>query len=55
MESSWVGLWGVDDEEERDWDMASTPDVVDGMALASIDEVLRAGPLSFEGEGGGVG
>ena len=39
----------------RDWGIASTPEVVEGIAFASWLDVLSAGPLSFAGEGGGVG
>ena len=55
----WCG-WVEAEVSLRDWDMASTPEVEEGMAFGSMEEVLRAGPESFsdgesEGEGGGVG
>lgn len=59
METSWFCCWAcLLEVDDRDCDMASTPEVEEGIAFGSWDEVFSAGPESLaerEGEGGGVG
>lgn len=50
MESSCVGAVAP-----RLLPMASAPEDAEGIALGSEEDVLRAGPLSGPGDGGGVG
>lgn len=55
METSWVEDASV--AVLRDWFIAFAPEVLDGMALGSMEDVFIAGPVSLEGggDGGGVG
>ena len=48
MESSCMGVVAL-----RLLPMASAPEDAEGMALGSEEDVLRAGPLSVPGDGGG--
>ena len=48
MESSCIGVVAL-----RLLPMASAPEDAEGMALGSEEDVLRAGPLSVPGDGGG--
>jgi hypothetical protein len=50
MESSVFGR-----PADRDLPIASAPEEAEGMAFGSEEEVLKAGPPSLLGEGGGVG
>lgn len=53
MDISWMGVPA--ELDVRCLRMASAPDVAEGIALGSSEEVFSAGPLSGPGEGGGVG
>jgi len=56
MESSICGDDALCDDDVVEDDIAFTGFVLEGMALGSWEEVLRAGPSSIGfGEGGGVG
>lgn len=53
IEISWIAL--LAELDARSLLIASAPDVADGIALGSFEEVFNAGLSSGPGEGGGVG